>query len=78
MELPPVRYVFAVFFVIAGIMMILDLKGTYKFYDQAKALGYGDEIGGYKVENRDLYKTMSALRMTFWVFLIMFFLSSGS
>ena len=74
MELPPVRYVFAVFFVIAVIMMILDLTGTYKFYDQAKSLGYGDEVGGYKVENRDLFKTMSALRMTFWVFLIMYFL----
>ena len=74
MELPPVRYIFAVLFVIAVIMMILDLTGTYKFYDQAKSLGYGDEIGGYKVENRDLFKTMSALRMTFWAFLIMYFL----
>ena len=66
-----VRYLFVVFFVIAVIMMTLDLTGTYKFYDQAKSLGYGDEIGGYKVNNRDLLKTSYALRMTFWVLLIM-------
>ena len=70
----PAHYIVAIaLVVIAVIMILLDFFTPYKFYHQAKALGYNDELLGSKIENRDTYKTYVAFRLLFWAALLWFF-----